>query len=132
MSKLSCTCGNVIADHTANLPYKADLLPDTLFFKAFDQITELIDSLIKYTKEGKREEWIKQNFNEGYPQDLTDTQMIGDIFSFRIMDFKKQIYQCVNCGRILIQIGNTNRFTSFVPEDESECWDILKLIKQDI
>jgi len=132
MGKFSCKCGNVIADQSTNLPYKADLLPDTLYFEASNQITDLVHSLVKYTKEGKRKEWIEQYFFKGYPEDLTDEQLINDIFSRKISESTKQIYQCVNCGRIWIQIEDTNRFTSFMPEDESECWDILKFPKNDI
>jgi hypothetical protein len=101
-----------------NLPYKADVLPDQFFYDAFDRIEEVIDSLIEASKKDQRKHWIESQFSSQYPKDLTDTQMIGDIFSSRFSDINRDIYQCENCGRILIQRGNSNLFVFFKPEDD--------------
>ena len=124
MSKLRCNCNHVISDTTDNLPYKADLIPDQSFYVAFDRIEEVIDSLIEATKRNERNVWIENQFGKQYPKDLTDTQMICDIFTSRVTDLGKTIYQCENCGRILIQKGHTDRFISFAPEN-SDWKDIL-------
>lgn len=124
MSKLKCKCGHVISDTTDNLSYKADLMPNQLFYVAFDKIEEVIDSLLEATKRNKRNTWIENHFSNQYPRDLTDTQMICDIFTSKVTDLGKDIYQCQNCGRIWIQKGHTDRFTSFMPDDDD--WkDIL-------
>ena len=117
MSKLGCKCGHVIVDQTDCLPYKGEIIPDKTFYDFFDKISDGIESLVEATKNGKRKEWIEQNFAAPpYPMDLTDAQMIGDIFSNFYNDLIKRIYQCENCGRIWIQVQNTNNYVPFLPE----------------
>lgn len=125
MGRLRCKCDHVIVDTTDNLPYAADIIPDQSFYASYDRIEEVIDSLIESTKEGKRKEWIESQFGTQYPKDLSNTQMIDDIFTSRLADLKQAMYQCEKCNRIWIQKGQSNQYVSFMPEDEAACANIL-------
>jgi hypothetical protein len=119
MSKLSCLCGHLIADVTDNIPYKGYILPDTLLDKISTSLTASIDSLIHAIKEDKRLEWIKNHFSvPPYPTDLNDSSMIHDLFSSMLIDSKQDIFECEHCGRIAIQIGQSNRFHFFSPDSK--------------
>ncbi len=86
--------------------------------------------MIEATKNGKRKEWIEENFAvPPYPMNLTDTQMIGDIFDRLYFDLRREMYQCEKCGRIWIQQPNSKFFVSFLPEIEH--WKDI-LTKNDI
>ncbi len=42
--------------------------------------------------------------------------MIHDIISNQLSDKKQDIFECENCGRIAIQVGQTNHFKFYKPE----------------
>jgi hypothetical protein len=129
MSKLGCRCGHVIVDQTDYLPYKGDIVPDQTFFEFLDKIDQAINDLLIATKDNKRAEWIKKHFLEMYPQDLSNIQMLGDIFSKYYFPLIKHIYQCEKCGRLWVQKDKTEQFIPFKPEDEK--WEsVLEKIKQ--
>jgi hypothetical protein len=119
MSKLKCLCGHTIVDQTDNIPYKGYILPDTLVDKISTSLTDSIDSLIDAIKEDKRLEWIKNHFSvPPYPTNISDSSMIHDLFSSILIDSKQEIFECENCGRIAIQIGQSNRFNYFSPDSK--------------
>lgn len=125
MSKLKCRCGHIIVDQTDNLTYKADILPDQSFDRFLDSIDLIIKEFLNAEKNNDRQEWIKRNFNADYPDNLNDSQMLGDLVTNRYTNLFKKIYQCENCGRLFIQERNgENKFISFHP-DKSDWKDIL-------
>ncbi len=82
-------------------------------------LTDTIDSLSEATKQSKRLEWIKEKFEvPPYPTDLSDSSMIPDIISNQLSDKKQDIFECENCGRIAIQVGQTNHFKFYKPETD--------------
>lgn len=116
MSKFLCKCGHVIYDQTDFIPYKARLVPDQLTEKLFDGGAEAIVKLIAAIKVGKRQEWIEQTFPGGWAQSWTDAQLIEEVMSSPFWRYHREAFQCEQCGRLLVQIGSTNHFASFVPE----------------
>lgn len=117
MGKLGCKCGHVIVDQTDNLEYKGYVLPDTYVDDVSENLTNNIDSLLEANKNGKRLEWIKKNFDvPPYPTDLKDSSMIHDLLN--VIDTTQDIFECENCGRIAIQVGQTNEFKFFTPDSE--------------
>jgi len=119
MSKLTCQCGHVIVDQTYMISYKGRLLPDTEKETVATSLTDSIDALSVANQEGKRLEWINQNFVvPPYPTDLKDSSMVYDLYSSSFIDATKTIYECESCGRILIQVGKTEKFKSFKPETD--------------
>lgn len=119
MAKLGCICGNTIVDQADNLPYKGYILPDTELERTSDILSNTIDSLSDATKQSKRLEWIKEKFTvPPYTTDLSDSSMVHDIISSLLVDKKQDIFECENCGRIAIQVGQTNHFKFYKPETE--------------
>jgi hypothetical protein len=117
MSKLGCICGHTIRDQTDAIPYKASFIRDQ-DSEAHSSYIEVVDAFIAALKADKRTQRIKNHFSAAYPVDLSDASIIADIVSQYDVNFQSTLYQCENCGRVKIQIRNTNRFASFAPEDD--------------
>ena len=117
MSKLGCKCGHVIVDQADNLEYKGYILPDTYVDDVSENLTSNIDSLLEAIKNGKRLEWMKEHFTvPPYPTDLKESYMIHD--SLNMIDKTQVIFECENCGRIAIQIGQTSKFKFYSPDTD--------------
>jgi hypothetical protein len=119
MAKLRCKCGHVIVDQTDNIPYKGYILPDTQTEHVSAAISTHIDTLIEAIQSNKRLDWIEQNFSvPPYPTDLKNSDMIHDLLTGKLVATTQDIFECENCGRIAIQIGQTNLFEFFKPESD--------------
>jgi len=117
MAKLTCKCGHTIVDQEVNIPYKGYILPDKLLFETFNKLTDSIDEMIEAIKSGQRDEWIKKKFNvPPYPTDERESTMIYDLFSDHLTSVQQDIYECENCGRIAIEIGQSEHFRFFSPD----------------
>lgn len=119
MSKIRCRCGHSIVDQANNLLYKAYFFRDSEIENYHDYIDE-ISSFIESIKNNTRNEWINNYFPGAYPLDEPDAIVITDIIEFKQRKFTSDMYQCEDCGRILIQKGNENIYRVFKPEDEDE------------
>ena len=120
MGKLKCTCGFVIVDQIDNNPFKASLIRDNLIDGVSDSITDDIDSLIDANNSDKRMEWIKNNFNvPPYPTDLKNSSMLHDLIVQKLLKVNQDVFQCENCDRIAIQIGQSDKFKFFSPDSEN-------------
>jgi hypothetical protein len=117
MAKIRCTCGHSIVDQTGNLPYKAYFFRDSDKDSYYD-FTDEVGSFIESIKNNTRDEWITSYFPNAYPKDEPDAFVIADIITFKQRKFISDMYQCENCGRVLIQKGNQNIFPVFKPEDD--------------
>ncbi|MCT4622692.1 MAG: hypothetical protein N4A46_03640 [Schleiferiaceae bacterium] len=118
MGKLGCKCGHFIVDQADSLEYKGYILPDSHFDDVSENLTKNIDSLLEANKNGKRLEWIKEKFKvPPYPTDLKDSSMIYDLLN--VIDTTQDIFECENCGRIAIQVGQTNEFKFFKPDSNN-------------
>lgn len=93
-------------------------MPDTYVENVSESLTSNIDSLIDAIKSGKRLQWIKGHFEvPPYPTDLKDSSMIHDLLS--VVNTTQDIFECDNCGRIAIQVGQTNQFEFYKPESDN-------------
>jgi predicted RNA-binding Zn-ribbon protein involved in translation (DUF1610 family) len=113
MSKIPCKCGHIIVDQTDSLPYKAGYMRDEeieSYYKRFDAVEDFLNAI----KKGERDLWIYHYFGERYSTDLKDSSIIHDI----LWREESTMYQCDNCGRVIIQHYNSNKFYSFYPDDE--------------
>jgi len=118
MSKLKCICGHTIVDQADNLPYKGYIIPDTEMDNLFDALDN-IDTLTYAIKSNQRLEWIKNHFSvPPYPTDIKDSSMIFDLISNKLIETERDIFECENCGRIAIEVGQTNHFKFFKPESD--------------
>jgi hypothetical protein len=119
MAKLRCKCGHVIADQTNDIPYKGYILPDIKTENVSEALSKYIDSLIDAIQSNKKLDWIEQNFSvPPYPTDLENSSMIHDLLTGKLVETTQDIFECENCGRIAIQIGQTNFYEFFMPESE--------------
>lgn len=116
MSKLECICGHTIVDQSDGLHYKGHVIPDVVQEPLFEKLYGIIDSLIDAIKNDQREKWVKDNFQGSYPLDLQNSSMVQDLFTRHYIDQTRDIYQCENCGRILIQVGTSHDYATFKPE----------------
>ncbi len=125
MSKLGCKCGHVIRDQTDSLSYKAGFIPDKAFYPLYEEVYRNIGLFIESIKNNTRDEWIEAFFTSDYALlNLTDEQIVNDIFDRSYFETYRTMYQCENCGRIHIQEQRTNYFFSFLP-DSAEARNVL-------
>lgn len=89
MSKLGCSCGHVMAVRTMEEDFLYDLIP----VKNFVEILEAWDEIR----------------NDSYADELSEFYN----------QFRKDVYKCPSCGRILIESDkDPNYFDSYVKEDK--------------
>ncbi len=93
MSKIICRCGNIIPDITDNLPYKGYIISDKEQFKM-------------YETENNQKEHLAMTFRNNIG--------IGKKY-IRL----KEIYQCPECGRILVETI-PGKYSFFCPEENTE------------
>ena len=94
---IACKCGHILHDNTDGIRYKGRIISDREYFKLLDFIDELIESPA-------------QN-REALCMTLR-TNLSGYIR-------EKNIFQCTECGRILIE-GENGKYSCFLPEDHAE------------
>lgn len=100
MSWIKCKCGNVLKDTTDNLSYKGHIISD----KEYLNMLDLADTMIESTNPDREEAGMSFRIN------------IGGENSYIWL---KYIFQCPDCGRILIE-NDKGEFCSFFPEDNDE------------
>ncbi len=52
---------------------------------------------------GRRSDWVRGHFGEDYPLNLSDAEVIDDIYSKVSDDKGRSIYQCPKCARLYVQ-----------------------------
>lgn len=100
MSKIICRCGNILPDITDNLSYKGYIVSDKELFKMYDFVDELIET------DSCQKESLMMTFRKNV--------CIGKKY-IRL----KEIYQCPQCGRILIE-NTPGEYSFFCPEGNSK------------
>jgi len=124
MSKLGCECGHVMVDQNVEIDYKASFLRSNDFVYK-DKSNEDISSFIEAIINNQREEWLINYFGKDTNLQVKNEWILIYIQSRNEIEKESLMYQCDNCGRIKIQLKNSNDFASFMPEGEN--WkDILK------
>ncbi len=94
--RIRCKCGNIIHDITDSIPYKGRIISDKEYIKMLDLADKMIES-----SERNREALA-----------MTFRTNIGSYIRI------KYIFQCENCGRILIEDEN-NQYSSFTPDEHN-------------
>jgi len=95
LMKLKCNCGRTISDGTDALPYKAQILADEDLFPTFDRLDQLLD---RVAKRGRVTEGDYMDVRRSHPP-------------------TRHIYQCRDCGRVLVWDRTIKGAFSFKPED---------------
>jgi hypothetical protein len=128
MSGWRCHCGHIIRDNTDNLPYKARFFADGDQW-AFDKLVDFYVGLIQAREEGRQGEFLTRHFGEGYPQNLTLEEIVGDGMSV-LFAAERLMYECENCGRLYLEpVPRARQLVRYLPE--SEVRGVLRPRKQD-
>jgi hypothetical protein len=99
------------------LPYKARLLSDEDENRFWGGVSRELADLVAAARTGQRKEWIARHFLAGYPRDVPDEGLISDFLIGYAIRFMRSMYQCTQCGRLLLEERtDANRFRFFVPE----------------
>jgi predicted RNA-binding Zn-ribbon protein involved in translation (DUF1610 family) len=116
MSKLGCSCGEVIRDNTDRLPYKGELFADAQFFDLFDRISAEVAGYIRARLAGTERKWLAEHFADDMP--MSDEDLVQTIVSRHLIDSHSDVYQCPKCGRLhVVRRDGSNRFDSFAPDN---------------
>lgn len=100
MSYINCRCGNVLHDITDGIRYKGFIISDREQFDLYDFADEMIES------DNPDRELLAMTFRSNIS--------LGDSY-IRM----KEIFQCPQCGRILIET-TPGEFAVFTPEEHTE------------
>jgi hypothetical protein len=132
VSKFRCRCGNVLADNTDFLPYKAYLREDEDTQKPIEVMADLLARYYEARQQGPEAEAevIWQLFRSvGEPESYADYQ-VNDLAGkplptvlYSLMfpfwsNYDRVIYECDRCGRLWFDIGH-NHFVSYLPETDT-------------
>jgi hypothetical protein len=123
MSKLACGCGHTIYDQTDHLPYKARFSAD----EDARYLDDDLDNLVAFVQARERGE--EEQFIEHLCGPLGEVSGAASWYDLRwglffTMDrnrdrVKRDMYECEGCGRLWLQVPDSNRFLSYVPEGEA-------------
>ena len=118
MGTLTCRCGNVILNIIGDSPYSASLLPDKLQGRLQDAVLPKIHSLVEAIQQGQTiSQW---QGTVGSSQEAEEALLVYNLFTGSLFELRRDIYQCEECRRVLVQ-GPDGRFRTFLPEaDDSD------------
>ncbi|EJM82137.1 hypothetical protein [Pseudomonas sp. GM60] len=117
ISKLGCKCGHVITDQTDSLPYKASLLRDEVENEFWDEVHCELKPLVEAAESGDKAA-IAEAFGKFAPWISATDELQGPISS--IYNHRMSTaYECQNCGRLWVQKDASDKFVSYVPEEEA-------------
>ncbi|WP_157008340.1 hypothetical protein [Xenophilus azovorans] len=119
MSKLLCECGYVIRDHELGLDYKARLISDKDIVEFFAWIANETQEYVTAVQAGEVKKWlIEKGYGEDYANlGLDHGNILHDHLYGKFLDMKKDVYECLQCGRLHIERKN-NTFLSFSPPNK--------------
>jgi hypothetical protein len=117
MSKLRCTCGHVIRDHTDYLSYKGEVLKDQDHELFFGGTADALAEYLTGVRSGDLSEWHRK-----WPWlgGATDSRVLWGILGWFWRKFRVDVYECEECGRLWVQEGTeSQRFIPFIREEAS-------------
>jgi hypothetical protein len=125
MSKFRCTCGHVIVDQTDSLPYKAHIREDEDMQKPIEMLSELLARYWDALQQGRGSEFIKDyllsqgdNWGADYYPDRPMPDVLGMLIFPFWNNYDRTIYECVQCGRLWVQLDGANSYAAYMPESE--------------
>ena len=118
MSKLACTCGKTIRDVSDSLPYKASFLPDVNSDPFFEWVIDETQSFVTAALNGRVDEWLLQKgYGKGYVDlKLSHGSIMHDHIHSKYLSLSRDMYECKECGRILVEQSTKNQFTAYAPD----------------
>jgi hypothetical protein len=118
MSKMACICGNVISDVVCPCPTEGWLTGDEDRERLQSESSAAVKSFLVALVAGQKEEWIRSFFLRGYPADLADERVLGDVISYFERRYHKSVAECEQCGRLWVQVKpGENVYRSYLPDE---------------
>ncbi|MBN8599830.1 MAG: hypothetical protein J0M26_02180 [Planctomycetes bacterium] len=89
MSQMQCKCGHIISDAVCPCVTEADVIGDAAYERFDRDFTRDVTDFLASVHEGRRNDWLVENFGAIYPNDLPDAEIISDLLTanFRNMQF---------------------------------------------
>jgi hypothetical protein len=116
MSWMLCHCGNIISDVDYSVQTEGHLIGFHTWVANDEKSTAQTADFLDAVRNQKREEWIERKFGSQYPQELSDAQIISDIWMRN--ECSLSVAECSQCGRLWIQTApETNEYRSFSPDE---------------
>lgn len=131
MSKLACTCGNVISDVVCPNEVTGDILSDKSAEVFYDIIEDVIKDYLEHLRRGSIDQWRAKHFTDGYPN-FSGHEMIPDVVASRLLDLTLAMLECDKCGRLWIQTApGVNQYRAYSPDDMATRAKVLGLNTRD-
>jgi hypothetical protein len=117
MSKFLCKCGYVISDVKYPSPANSVMLSEASLDRFLSFAEKFIDDLKLADSEGQRLAFLRGQFNEGYPLDASDAEVVSDALLQKLNEFTLSVVKCESCGRIHIQTHpESTDYVAFTPD----------------
>lgn len=119
MSKMLCRCGAILSNAVYPSPSEGWLLGEQSQERLQSEFADLVVQLMEATRNGQRAEWIAQHFDIAhYPADISDYELISDLFSRCYREHSLSVTECPTCGRLHVQTAQgENAYRSFLPNE---------------
>ena len=114
MSKLACTCGNIIRDQTDSLPHKASIIKDQQEENFIQDLAQEMNSLLIAEKAGNLEAYLDKRYGNT-PWRPKAAEACYDIIGSALLNSSIMAYECQSCGKLWVQKG-VSSFMPFNPE----------------
>ena len=130
MSKLACTCGHVIYDQAASLPYKAHLFANQDANPLVDEPAGQVAAYAALADDERRRRWLAERFGPQYPTDMPLEAVAVDLMASTADRLTRDVYECEGCGTIWIQrTPLDHRFQPYTPAPGNQR-GILRSVRQ--
>lgn len=103
--KIRCHCGTTIVDQTDDLPHKAHLIPDQLWF---DVLSEIEDRVIDALAAGRL---------DAEDATMEVRRLLGDA--------SRLAFECAECGRLYVD-DREHQLQCYEPQDRTRRGEILR------
>ena len=81
---------------------------------ASGEINSAVTDFLSATAGGRKADWVRSYFGEGYPADLSDADVVDDIYTKVSHGRGRSVYQCPACGRLYWRGAHAHRIDELV------------------
>src|SRR4051794_643734 len=118
MSTMGCKGGGVISDVITPRPTPGLIFGDQDHDRLHRALPAQVADFLAAVRDGRRREWLEQRCGPGYPQELSDAEVISDILTWSQNPYVLSIAECERCGRLHVQTApGRNEYRTFVPDE---------------
>jgi hypothetical protein len=116
--EFECVCGAVLVDEGVSLPCKGYLISDSDYTDLLTSSLAELKAFFAVDTPEARDRWMSKHFGLQWRRDLTDAQHLEEFVHAQIMDRSRMVYECPECGRLLIdeRSDDTINLVEYRPE----------------